>query len=235
MNLTLDIETLPTESAAVIADITAGIRPPANLKKADTIAKWEAEEKPQAIEDAIRKTAFDGTYGRVLAIGYAVNDQAPICLIGGELETLQAFVSDLKTISKLAYHGGETEKGITFIGHNIAGFDLRFLWQRMVVNNIRPTVELLGAMKARPWDKSIADTMTMWNPDRQSRVSLDKLCKALGVPTPKGGMDGSKVYETYKAGDLEKIRTYCMADVDAVRECYRRLTFADPIEQRKAA
>lgn len=226
MHIYLDIETLPTESAAVIADLTAGIRPPANLKKADTIAKWETEEKPGAIEDAIRKTAFDGTYGRVLAIGYAVEDASPVCLIGDELETLQAFVGHLKTVTKLAYHGGETEKGVTFVGHNIAGFDLRFLWQRMVVNGIRPSGELLGAMKTRPWDKSIADTMTMWNPDRQSRVSLDKLCKALGVQTSKGDMDGSKVYETYKAGDLEKIRTYCMADVEAVRACYRRMTFA---------
>lgn len=234
MNLYIDIETLPTESEAIRASIAATITPPGNLKKAETIAKWEVDEKPQAIEDAIRKTSFDGTFGRVLAIGYAVDDDAPVCHIGEEVTVLEAFMADLKSVSRLAFHGGETERSITFIGHNVAGFDLRFLWQRMVVHGIRPTNELLAAMKARPWAKEVADTMTIWNPDRQSRVSLDKLCLALNVPTSKGDMDGSKVYDAYKAGELEKIRTYCMADVEATRACYRRMIFA-PLRKAELA
>lgn len=226
MHIYLDIETLPTESPEVIAAIANTVKPPANFRKADTIAKWEQEEKPACVDEAVRKTAFDGTFGRVLAIGYAVDDAAPVCYIGGERDVLESFLLDLRRESKLFYHGGEMDRGITFIGHNIVGFDLRFLWQRMVVNSIKPTSELLNAMKARPWGKEVADTMTMWNPDRQSRTSLDQLCRALGVPTSKEEMDGSKVYETFKSGDLEKIRAYCMGDVEAVRACYLRMTFA---------
>lgn len=225
MLLYLDIETLPAMDAATRADIAASVRPPASLKKAETIAKWEAEDKPSAVEEAIRKTAFDGTYGRVLAIGYAVDDQPPACHIGDERDVLTAFLSNLREASKLAFHGGETERAITFVGHNIVGFDLRFLWQRMVVNGIKPTGELLAAMKARPWGREVADTMTMWNPDRQSRTSLDTLCKALNVQTPKGDMDGSQVYDAFKADEIEKIHTYCVGDVEAVRACYRRMIF----------
>lgn len=224
MQITLDIETLPCEAPEVIADLAAGIKPPGSMKKAETIAKWEAEEKPAAVEEALRKTSFDGTYGRILCIGWAVDDEEPQSVIGSEETVLSGFMEALKA-RDIPAHGRNVAQAPEFVGHNLSGFDLRFLYQRCVINRIRPTSGLLAACKAKPWDKSIADTMVMWNPDREKRISLDKLCKALGVQTSKGDMDGSKVYEEYKAGNLDKIAAYCRADVEATRECYRRLVF----------
>jgi predicted PolB exonuclease-like 3'-5' exonuclease len=110
-----------------------------------------------------------------------------------------------------------------FVGHNISSFDLRFLMQRCIINNVKMNPVLKLACQAKAWDKLIGDTMLIWNPDRDRRISLDRLCKALGVKTSKGDMDGSKVYETYLAGDLTKIADYCREDVRAVRECYNRM------------
>lgn len=225
MNIVLDIETLPCEDATIQADIAAGIKPPGSMKKADTIAKWEVDEKPAAIEEAMRKTSFDGTYGRILCIGWVVDDEEPQSIIGSEETVLAGFMEAMKA-RDIPAHGRNVEQAPVFIGHNLSGFDLRFLFQRCVINRIRPTSGLLAACKAKPWDKNIADTMLMWNPDRERRISLDKLCKALGIQTSKGDMDGSKVYEEYKAGNLDKIAAYCRADVAATRECYQRLVFA---------
>jgi 3'-5' exonuclease len=222
MLITLDIETLPSEDPAVRAEIAATITPPGNMTKADTIAAWEAEKKPALVDQAILKTSFDGTYGRILCIGYAIDRADPITAIGDEKDVLTRFMDALLPYMPQS----RLEQSAIFVGHNLAGFDLRFLWQRCVINGIKMPSTLLAACKAKAWDKAIADTMLMWNPERERRISLDKLCKALGVPTSKGDMDGSKVYETFKAGDLDKIVTYCAEDVKATRECYFRMMFA---------
>lgn len=67
--LFLDIETLPADRHDVRNYIAATVKPPGNISKAETIAKWEAESKPGAIAEAIDKTSFDGAFGRVCCIG----------------------------------------------------------------------------------------------------------------------------------------------------------------------
>jgi len=229
MNIYIDIETIPTEDVAAMAEIAAGIKPPGNIKKADTIAAWEANEKPAAVNEAVRKTSFDGTYGRIIVIGYAIDDAEPVALTGPELSILSQFASDISSAMRLNYESQcdrpTGEACVIFIGHNLVGFDLRFLWQRAVINQIILPAQLLKACKAKPWDAIVADTMMMWNPERERRISLDRLCKALNVPTSKGNMDGSKVYDTFKAGNIERIAQYCRDDIAATRECYKRLIF----------
>ena len=116
------------------------------------------------------------------------------------------------------------ESRLEVVGHNVS-WDLRFLLQRSIVNQVRPPHHLMAAMQAKPWGETIRDTMLMWNPEREKRIKLDTLCKVLGVPTPKVDFDGSKVYDAYKAGEFEKIATYCAADVEATRAVFKRLAF----------
>jgi len=56
--LYLDIETLPTSDAAVMAEIAASVTPPGSYKKPETIAEWERETKPGLVKEAIAKTSF---------------------------------------------------------------------------------------------------------------------------------------------------------------------------------
>src|SRR5262245_6770512 len=74
MKLYLDIETIGTVDQDIVAEITDGIGPPGNISKAETIAAWEANTKPALVDQAIRKTAFDGTYGRIICVGFAFDD-----------------------------------------------------------------------------------------------------------------------------------------------------------------
>jgi predicted PolB exonuclease-like 3'-5' exonuclease len=224
LEIFLDIETLPCADPDLIAELTSGIRPPGSMKRADTIAKWEAEERPQAVADAIARTSLDGAYGRVCAIGWAVGDDDPKVLVGPEREVLDAFLGEVQLVLQPEDGRPQVAK---WIGHNLAGFDLPFLRKRCVIHGLRPPLQLLDAMHFRPWNEAIADTMLMWDSDRDKRISLDRLCKVLSIPSPKAdGIDGSQVAALFAAGEYERLGEYCSADVVAARRCYRALTFS---------
>lgn len=220
MKLYLDFETIPTSNPAVIADITANIKPPGTIKKAETIAAWEANDKPAAIVEAIAKTSFDGTYGSICSVAYAFDDGPVVSDCSADEEGLITGLYD--AIRKGAKLGGD----LTVIGHNVVGFDLKFLWKRTVILGIRPAVM---PFKAKPWDSAAAfDTMVQWDSDPTKRISLDALCRALGIPSPKGELDGSQIAAAFAAGRYADIAKYNAGDVEAVRRVYRRMTFTQP-------
>lgn len=210
MRLYLDIETIGTDDAGLVAEITAAITPPKTMSKAETIAKWEAEEKPGLIKEAIGKTAFDGGLGRIVCIGYALDD--------GSIQTLTEG-TEWKVLDDFFLATAHLD-GLQVVGHNV-GWDIRFLWQRAVVHGMTRPRWLRAAAKAKPWD--IEDTMLLWNPERDRKVSLDKLCKVLGVQTPKTDLDGSKVWAAFQEGRVSEIATYCAGDVAAMRACHQRM------------
>ena len=72
--LYLDIETIPAQTDAAKERVASTVKPPSQMKKADTIAAWEKEQKAAAVEEAIAKTSFDGGMGHVCCIGFAIND-----------------------------------------------------------------------------------------------------------------------------------------------------------------
>ncbi|MHB1326895.1 MAG: 3'-5' exonuclease family protein [Gemmatimonadales bacterium] len=222
MRLFLDIETIPTEDPAIIAEIAAGITAPGNYKNPDSIAKWEAENKPALVDEAVKKTGFDATYGSLCCIGFAWEDEPPQTLLRAfamtEFDLLRVFFGDVLARCRSA------QDRLEVVGHNVP-WDLRFIYQRAIVNNVRPPTHLMACIQAKPWGENVRDTMLMWNPERDRRISLDKLCRLLRVPTSKGEMDGSKVWDAYKAGEFAKIGAYCEGDVAAVRQVFKRLSF----------
>lgn len=223
MNLYLDIETLPTARADVRDYIASAIKPPGNISKAETIAKWMVESKPEAVEEAIAKTGLDGSFGRVCVIGWAFNEGTVNTAANAENEAalLNCFAEEMRDAINQS-----TQFDICVIGHNVSSFDLRFLVQRFIVNGIRPPMAIHRAAMAKPWEADkVFDTMVQWNPDKDKRVSLDKLCFALGIPTPKTDLDGSKVAAYVAAGRLDEVVAYCRRDVEAVRQVHARMTF----------
>jgi len=226
MNLFLDLETIPTTDPDVIARIAANIKPPATMKKQEIIDKWVAEEKQAAIDEAVAKTAFDGTYGKICAVAYAFDDGPVVGACHTDEPILLAnFFDGVRRASK-------TGRDITVVGHNVTGFDLKFLWKRAVILGIRPASL---PFKAKPWDTAaVFDTMTQWDADQSKRISLDALCRVLGVPSPKGELDGSMVAGAFAAGRYSDIAEYNAGDVRAVREVYKRMIFA-PLELAEAA
>ena len=229
-HIIIDIETIATTSQAARDYIAATIKPPKTMSVAATIEKWHKESKQGAIDDAINATGLDGAFGQVCVIGYDLHDSGDPCAVAGlnEADVLTRFNNALESIPKSMHNA------TTVVGHNVSAFDLRFLWQRYVVNGIRPHPIINMAAQAKSWDVKIYDTMTQFA-GHGNRISLDKLCVALGIQSPKGDMDGSMVNQAVIDGRLSEVAEYCKRDVKATREVYRRMTFQDADQIRLVA
>ena len=218
----LDIETIPTQSAKISDYIAANIKPPATIKLPASIEKWHKESKLDAVFEAVGKTGLDGAFGQVVVIGFDLyNDGRPATVYGlDEREVLTRFNTALEGIAPSMW------SATTVVGHNVLSFDLRFLIQRYIVNGIKPHPIIATAATAKAWDNRVYDTMTQFA-GFGNRISLDKLCVALDIESPKGEIDGSMVGQYVADGRIEEVSEYCKRDVIATREVYRRMTFAD--------
>jgi len=63
------------------------------------------------------------------------------------------------------------------------------------------------------------------------RIKLEKLCKALSVPSPKGGIDGSMVWDFVRNGKIEEVAEYCKRDIVATRKVHQIMTFMPNISE----
>lgn len=228
----IDIETIPGQSEAVREIVLEKakrdkerISAPGNYKDpakiAEFIAMKEAEIDAEA-EDRWRKTALDGGLGQIVAMSIAVGDgpieshwldpwktSEPIILMRMN-ETIAAAYDKAKQVRPY------------FVGHNITGFDLRFIQQRCIINGIKPHNVI--PFDAKPWDDRVFDTMTRWA-GVGNRVSLDNLCKMLSIPGKPDDIDGSKVWDFVQAGKIADVAEYCAGDVERVRQIHKRMTF----------
>lgn len=215
----IDIETLPYQGN----DLKSIIKHPGNISKQETIEKWYLENSDTGSE-AHRKTSFDGLYGQIFSIAWAMNDEDTRVVSTAsqtEKSMLKSFFSEL---SKHTDKHGQRAEISLWVGHYITGFDLRFIWQRCVVNGIRPSVNI--PYDARPWDSKVFDTKVAWTGASQysGAGSLDALSKAFGMEG-KGDIDGSKVYDYWLAGKYKEIEHYNMQDVIKTRELYKKMHF----------
>jgi len=124
------------------------------------------------------------------------------------------------------------QKQLKLVAHNGKEFDFPYLCRRMIIHEIS-LPESLDLTGKKPWEVNHIDTMEMWEfGDRKSYTSLDLLSAIFGIESSKQDMDGSMVNETYyKEKNLEKISTYCMADVMVTAQLYLRLNLLPMIKE----
>lgn len=202
MNLFLDIETIPApeEKKAILKEI--------HSKKVRDGKKIEVD-----FEQYHAATSFDGAFGKIICIGYAKDSEPADIFFGEEKQILKDFWLVAADARK-------------FIGFNVMDFDLRFIYQRSIINGVPPTQNLNFA---RYRSDPIYDCMHEWNKwDQRSHISLDTLAKALGLPSSKdGGIEGKDVWKAYQDNRQQEIYDYCKRDVEVTREIYRKMTFGD--------
>lgn len=221
MNIYLDIETIPSQSADIHARIAETVTCPGNISKPESVAAWAAEKKPAMVKEAIAKTSFDGAYGHVCCIGWAIDD--------GNVEITYADSVE-KEADTLASFVGRVERAVdgsksfspTVIGHNVINFDIRFLWQRAIILGVR--MPSWFPRDPKPWGNDVFDTMAAFAGQRGT-IGMDRLCQAMGMDG-KGEIDGSMVAGLWASRQFETIAEYCQADVERTREIYRRMMVA---------
>lgn len=219
MNLYLDLETIPSQSPEVHAEIAKSITPPGSISKADTIAQWTAEKKPALVAEAIAKTSFDGATGHICCIGWAIGEgkarSASVRRIEDEKLTIQAALAEMAEVS-------DRWESPQIIGHDVINFDIRFLWQRAIVLGVR--MPGWFPREPKPWGNDVFDTMTAFVGARNF-IGMDKLSRVLGFPG-KGEVDGSMVAGMWAEGRHDEIAAYCRADIERTREIHRKMQIA---------
>jgi len=208
MNTTVfDIETGPLPDIildALMPEFEAG----ANLKDPDKVAADIAKKKLKFKEDA----ALSPLTGRVLAVGFLPDfGEPPLILCDDDEAVLLASVwNHFRTA------GGSRRP--SFVGFNIAGFDLPFLVKRSWILNVPvpPNVR-----QGRYWADWFIDLRETWQlGDRQSSGSLDAICRAMGLGEKNGsGAEFAKLWSE----DRAKALAYLVNDLEMTSKLAARL------------
>ena len=110
---------------------------------------------------------------------------------------------------------GQSHRKNTLAGHAVKGFDVPFIFRRMLIHGIEPA-ELLDTGGLKPWEINYLDTKDLWQAGSYRPSSLIHIAVAMGIESPKDditGADVGRVYYEAEEGYLERIATYCAKDV----------------------
>ncbi len=195
----LDIETIPAEEKDKEALLDIYTRRVEKSKK-----------DIGTFEEYLESTNFDGSFGRICCLSFAIDEGPTQSLSGDEKKILQDFWAAAAKVN-------------LFVGFNIMDFDLRFIYQRSIILGVKPTQDL---MFARYRSSPIYDVMKEWNKWNMATISLHALAKAMGLKSSKeGDIEGKDVAQAYLDGRLPEICMYCEADVELTRQMYKRMVF----------
>ena len=114
--------------------------------------------------------------------------------------------------------------GVNFVGHNVKNFDFPFLIKRSIINGVQ-TPHQFHLQNKKPWENCLLDTYDIWKFAGWNSASLDLICDSLNIPSPKAIMKGDETTVEYWSGNLEKIKTYCEADVESTMNVMLKLSY----------
>lgn len=213
--LFLDIETVPLED---------------NFQKLDAEMQqlWDDKTKYQRRDEFTPEAFYDragiwAEFGKIvcISVGYFtikgdIRNFRVTSFFGDEVKILKDFINLLNNHFNHPQH--------VLCGHNAKEFDIPFIARRMIINGISipDKINLFGK---KPWEIPHLDTLELWKfGDYKHFTSLKLLTKILGIPSPKGDIDGSQVgHVFYVEKDIDRIVTYCEKDTIAVAQIFLRL------------
>ncbi len=213
--LFLDIETVPEQ-------------PSFNELDDDKKELWDHKSKYQRKEEYTAEEFYDragiwAEFGKIvcISVGYFNINEATrkfrvTTFHGDELKLLIDFKNLLEShFSAQKY---------MLCGHNAKEFDFPFIARRMLINRI-DLPNKLNMFGKKPWEIPHIDTMELWKfGDFKHYTSLKLMANVLGIPSPKGDIDGSMVRDVYyNENDLNRIIKYCELDVVTTAQVFLRL------------
>jgi uncharacterized protein YprB with RNaseH-like and TPR domain len=213
--LFLDIETVPLEE---------------NFNALDDEMKllWEQKTQYQRRDEYTPEDFYDragiwAEFGKIICIsvGYFTSKSdirhfRVTSFFGDEKKIL----SDFNNLLNNHFNGPQH----LLCGHNAKEFDIPFIARRMIILGI-PIPNKLNLFGKKPWEIPHLDTLELWKfGDYKHFTSLKLLTKILGIPSPKGDIDGSQVgHVFYIEKDIDRIVTYCEKDTIAVAQVFLKL------------
>jgi len=223
MKVVLDIETIqaPREEWARLAGKEHPSEESSSRHEArDLFEAGAAEEARHAEDELYAKSAFDGTFSKIVCIG--------LLEFSDQMEARSAvawYGSNEKELLRQFWLRIAQDRPTLFITHNGLGFDLPFIKKRSIIHQVKPSYDInLAKFRTEP----VYDTMAIWgNWDTRGWVKLDVLARALNVETKSGS--GSQVAEMWEKGQGQELARYCLQDTYVTYACYCRMNYRQPL------
>jgi 3'-5' exonuclease len=176
---------------------------PSNWKDPVKIEAYVAEKKAELIE----KAALDADYGRIIAIGWKVDDQP----VNSRLNVAEYDEGMVLSVFWDLY----AECGGHSCGYNIIGFDLPYLMRRSFDLGVKPSIiPNLAKYRTSP---TLDLMMVLYN--WYGFKSLKFVAQRYGLDNPLPELDGSQV----KNMDADTLRAYVESDVNLVYQLYQKM------------
>lgn len=212
--LVIDIETVPT----------------VDLRKAPaSIAQAVSKTAERREYDEAKVMGLSPFFGQIvsLAVGDGSQDpsEMPVTVFvvppsGRTLTDLPPFVVSVSEKELLETFWGLAALAETVVTFNGQNFDIPYMVARSLLLGVPARVDLLSRTSRAHCD--VCAVLTQGGRNLQP-ATLEVVCWAMGIESPKGDMDGARVAPAYAAGEIAKIATYNAADVRATAAVYRRL------------
>ncbi|MEY2784082.1 MAG: hypothetical protein RL277_286 [Planctomycetota bacterium] len=196
------------------------------------------EERRAAVPD---RTALYPGLGKIVAIGmWLVGKDKDGKELDRGMILLEGKSAEERTWEKVPnskiFRGSETELLMRFwelvartkaglprvVTFNGRGYDGPMLSIRSAQLGIRPSRNLVPSRWSIAEHCDLSEIFT-YQGTLRDRYSLDYWCRRFDIESPKGSIDGSQVARAYRAGRIEDIGEYCLRDVRATAQLYKKL------------
>ncbi len=192
------------------------------------LSRARDEEDRTALPE--RMALFPGL-GKIIAIGmWNLEKDRGLCLLEGPSEESREWErvphSDI-------FRGSEAElltrfweivkrkrpRLVSFSGRT---YDGPILSIRSAQLGVKPSLNLSGNRYNHTHHVDLVEILSFHGTWRE-QYKLDYWCRRFDVESPKGSIDGSQVARAYREGRIEEIGEYCLRDVRATAELFRRV------------
>lgn len=224
--LFLDIETVPEESS-----FSSLVNEKQELY--DKKTQYQRNEDC-TVEEFYERAGIWAEFGKIVCISvglFSKNDEVISFRLKSYygMDEVEILLKFKELLEKYFYR-----KDHLLCAHNGKEFDFPYLARRMIINKIE-LPEKLNLFGLKPWEVPHMDTLEMWKfGDYKHYTSLNLLTNILGIPSPKGDIDGSQVGRVYyEEKDLDRIARYCENDTLAVAQVYLRFMNLDILKDEQ--
>ena len=194
------------------------------------------ERDPARRDSVPERTALYPGLGKVIAIGmWLIEEDRGMILLEGEhaaehewekVSRSKIFRGSerelLEKFWKTVGGGNSRRRRQQLVTYNGRGYDGPMLMIRSAQLGVTPSRNLVPNRYALEDHCDLMDVLTFHGATRD-RYSLDYWCRRFDIESPKGSIDGSQVARAYRDGRIEDIGEYCLRDVRATGELFRRL------------
>jgi DNA polymerase elongation subunit (family B) len=214
--------------SVLVFDIETLGRPPDTFDEAQTDYLFRGADTEEKRQEEVNRLNLSPLTAEVLAIGMLNpdtgggkvlfrsdrpekyrSDDGNIEFVSGDEQTiLGSFWNDIRSYDRFVTFNGRT-------------FDCPFLMIRSALFGLRPSRNLVPYRYSSIPHCDLLDQLTYYGSTR--RFNLDFYCRTFGIPSPKAeGITGLDLGPLYREGRFREIAAYCIGDVIATAELYRR-------------